>query len=566
MAGIAWREWDDEPFAEAKRTGRPLLLLLGASWCRFCRDLEEGILSEPELVAATQRRFVPVRADKDRDRDADEKYWRGGWPTLLVVRADGVAAEGGAALSADEVRSLVLGRESPASPPPQPSAFSPRLVERVAQAMLEAFDARHGGFGTGPKFPHPEAIDFALLYAEKTNRPEFREIALKTLTEMAGGSLFDPIEGGFFRYCATRDWRQPCTEKPLETQAGLLRNYLEGWQLFGRAEFRKVAQKTLSYVEHALRDPQTGAWFSGQEADDSYYALSERARADRKPPLVERTIYARPLAAAISAVLKAGAVLGDETATQRAVAASRFLVETLCSAGKGVYHSFDGERHILGLLADQVFALRALLHVVQYTGDNGPLALVEDLIATVARKQSATDGGFYEVRDDDPGFAQTKRRTAALLENGLLAETLVRAHCLTAKREYRELAAGALRSFAADHPLYGYLSAEYARAVELYFHPPLRVFVVGATADPRRRALADVARRTYAPSKLVLALDPELDAELLARHRFPPRPGEAIAYVAIEGASVAELSDPAALPAAMARAESLRSRASAVAS
>jgi uncharacterized protein YyaL (SSP411 family) len=558
MAGIAWRDWSEDVVGEAHRAGKPVLLFLEAAWCRFCRDLESGVLSEPEIVAAVARRFVAVRADKDRHPDADARHRRGGWPTLLVIEPEG-EARGGTALTNEEVRALVLGGVPRASASPS-GDFSPRIVDRVAQAMLEAFDARHGGFGTGQKFPHPEAVDFALLYAEKTRNPAFREMALKTLDEMADGALRDPIEGGFFRYCATRDWRHPCTEKLLETQAGLLRNYLEGWQLFGRTEFRKVAQATLTYLEHTLRDEETGAWFSSQEADDSYYALSERARADRKPPRVEKKIYARSLSAAISALLKAGAVLGDETATLRALDAARFLVETLYSPGKGVYHRFDnGGRQILGLLADQVFALRALLHVVQYTGNNGPLAVVEDLIASVAQKQSTLDGGFYDLRDDDPKFPQGRRRNTALLENGLMAEALVRAHCLTAKREYLTLVERSLTAFCADYPLYGYFSAEYARAVELYFHPPLRVFVTGALDDARGQALADAARRTYVPSKLVLALDPDRDADLLVRHGFPSR-AEPTAFVVIERACVAELTDPAAVPGAMAQGEALRSR------
>ena len=557
MAATAWRAWGDEAFAEARASGRPLLLLLGAEWCRFCSALEQGVLREPDVAAALAHRFVPVRADKDRHPEVDARYRRGGWPTLAIVAADGTLQAGGAALSDHEVRALVTGRAPARSA--RPAAFTPAIVERVAQAVLDGFDARHGGFGTGQKFPHAETLDFALLYAEKTRNPAFREIVQKTLTEMADGQLADPVEGGFFRYCATRDWRQPCTEKLLSVQAGLLRNYLEGWQLFGRPEFRKAAQKTLSYVEHVLRDPATGAWFSGQEADDDYYRLSERARADRKLPRVDRTIYASSVCAAISALLKAGVVLDDETATRHAQDGARFLADTLWSPGQGIYHSFDGERHILGRLADQVYALRALLHVIQYTGENRWLAVVEDLIATITKKQSPAHGGFYDQRDDDSKFAQMKRRQSTLLENGLMAEALVRAHCLTAKREYLELAGRTLQAFCADYPLYGYFTAEYGRAVELFFRPPLRVFVVARAGMTGRSELLDAARRTYAPSKLVLALDPLSDAELLACHGFPER-AAATAFVCVSGACTAELSDPAALPTAMAQAEALRSR------
>src|SRR5688572_10205935 len=110
MAGIDWQDWSDDALGESRRSGRPLLLLLNASWCRFCRELEAGVLSEPDVVTAVTQRFVPVRADKDRHPEVDRRYRRGGWPTLVVVGPDGEAKEGGAALEPDEVRALVTGK------------------------------------------------------------------------------------------------------------------------------------------------------------------------------------------------------------------------------------------------------------------------------------------------------------------------------------------------------------------------------------------------------------------------------------------------------------------------
>ncbi len=581
MREIVWSDWSDDAFASARSSGKPILLLLGASWCRFCRELESSVLREAAVVENVEKLYVPIRVDKDRRPDVNQRYFLSGWPTLAFLTPDGGVITGGSALVDEEVRLLVaktadwwranqeqvqVGLDGIVAEQAAADAerrvrtadFSPAIVERVAAAILDAFDAKHGGFGTGQKFPHPEIIDFTLLYAEKTRNPAFREIAQKSLTEMAAGGLADSAGGGFFRYCATRDWRQPHTEKLLETQAGLLRNFLEGWQLFDRPDFRKVAQKTLTYLEHTLRDPESGAWFGSQAADDEYYGLAEQARADRKPPHVEHTIYAPSLAQTISSLLKAGVVLRDESATKRALEATRFLAENLYSPGRGVYHYYsDGTRRILGLLVDQIWTARALLHVVQYTGDNSWLEVVDDLIAIIVKKQSATHGGFYDIAEDDAKFGAMKRRSQSLIDNGVMAEVLVRAHCLTARQEYLDLAERTLRAFAADWPQYGYFTAGYARATELFFHPPVRVVVVGPEGDPRRAALAEMAHRTYVPSKLVLSLDPDKDAALLKRHEFPPA-RDPVAYVCIARSCTGQITDPAALPAVMQSAEKQR--------
>jgi uncharacterized protein YyaL (SSP411 family) len=274
---------------------------------------------------------------------------------------------------------------------------------------------------------------------------------------------------------------------------------------------------------------------------------------------VERTVYAPPLANAVSSLLKAGTVLEDEAATRRALSAARFLHERLFSPGRGVYHYWDGARHILGLLTDQIHAARALLHVVQYTGDNALLPVVEDLVSTIIKKQSATHGGFYDIPEDDAKFGLLKRRNTSLLENGLMAEVLVRLHCLTARNDYLALAERTLRAFVADYPLYGYFTAGYARALELFFHPPIRVVVVGPAEHPGRRALVDRAQQTYVPSKVVLALDPERDGELLARHEFPAT-AEPVAYVCLARSCVGEITDVEALAAVMLKAEGKRSQ------
>ena len=38
---MQWRERNDESFALARERSAPVFLFLGASWCRFCKELDE---------------------------------------------------------------------------------------------------------------------------------------------------------------------------------------------------------------------------------------------------------------------------------------------------------------------------------------------------------------------------------------------------------------------------------------------------------------------------------------------------------------------------------------------
>ncbi len=577
MTRIAWREWGDEAFDLAKQSDRPVLLFLFASWCRFCREMEQNVFEDAKIAVVVGERYVPVRVDKDKRPEINQRYNLGGWPTLAFLTPGGDLISGGSSLSVDEASALIekvpdyfknhreqidvdiekivasqekIDRERLS----RKGEFSAAIVDKVATAILEAFDRKHGGFGEGQKFPHPEAIDFSIIYFAKTRDPAFQEIVMKTLTAMQEGRLHDDVAGGFFRYCAIRDWQQPHTEKLLESQAGLLRNYLEAYQMSERADFRKVARKILSYLETHLFDPQTGAWFGSQDADDAYYSLTERERLDRKEPRVEPTCYTPSVAMTASALLKAASVFRDDALKQRALGALNFLLERCYSAGRGMYHYFDGKRHILGLLVDQIYTARALLHAIQYTGDNVYLPVVEDLITTIIKKQSATHGGFYDIAEDDAKFGSLRRRQTSLLENGVMAEVLIRTYFMTRERNYMELAERTLKAFAADYQLYGYFTASYARAVELFFHPPVCVVLVGSRAQPAFQRLLTVAQEIFIPSKLILSIDPAEESDLLERHQFP-KAAQPTCYLCLQHSCVAEVSDPERLPEEMHKAE-----------
>jgi len=64
---IAWRGLD-EGLAEAAKLGRPLMLVVHASWCPRCRELKQRFF-DPAL-AETSDRFVMVNLDQDHSPEA----------------------------------------------------------------------------------------------------------------------------------------------------------------------------------------------------------------------------------------------------------------------------------------------------------------------------------------------------------------------------------------------------------------------------------------------------------------------------------------------------------------
>lgn len=84
---IAWRGLD-EGLAEARSLGRPLMLVVHASWCPRCRELKPRF-SDPALVEASER-FVMVNIDQDEEPQSlrygpDGQYV----PRILFLDAQG---------------------------------------------------------------------------------------------------------------------------------------------------------------------------------------------------------------------------------------------------------------------------------------------------------------------------------------------------------------------------------------------------------------------------------------------------------------------------------------------
>ncbi len=301
---IEWHPWGPEPFELAKRTGRPILLDIGASWCHWCHVMDEGTYSDGEVGRLLAQHFVAVKVDRDQNPEVDRRYQRqvnvltgeGGWPLTGFLTPDGEVFLGGtyfpptdghgrpgfrrvlqevARLWSEEPERIRENarqiRDALDRTRERRTAGAVALAEFVGgirSAIFAAYDPVNGGFGMAPKFPHPTAVSLLLWddYAHRT--PHGADHAHETLLRMADGGVYDHVGGGFHRYSVDEGWHVPHFEKMGVDNAALLASYAEGVQRFGNPRFEATARGIVGWVREVLEDP-AGGFGASQDADNA---------------------------------------------------------------------------------------------------------------------------------------------------------------------------------------------------------------------------------------------------------------------------------------------------------
>jgi thiol-disulfide isomerase/thioredoxin len=85
---LQFRRDVDAALAEAQRAGQPCFLDLVTTWCGPCRTMDELVYTAEAVVAAS-RGIVCIKVDGDERRDLVEQYRVTGYPTGILLSAQG---------------------------------------------------------------------------------------------------------------------------------------------------------------------------------------------------------------------------------------------------------------------------------------------------------------------------------------------------------------------------------------------------------------------------------------------------------------------------------------------
>ena len=437
--------------------------------------------SDPAVIALVADHFIPVRVDADDRPDISERYSLGGWPTTAFLTPDGEVIGGGTYVPVERmpgvldqvVRAYRDRRDDLAAAPPAASPAHASIADIVApdealfELVFQQFDPEHGGFGVEPKFPHAAPVRVALDAFRARGDERMRDIAVTTLDAMGWSPLYDEVDGGFFRYAATRAWQLPHQEKLLNVNASMLSLYVHAAEVLQLARFAERADGVLRYVQTWLADGEHGGWFASQQADDRYYAVASATerRATPTPPVDER-LFADWNAAMVSAALECARVTGDEGLRDFAIKSLERVVLGCYRPGGGVAHRI-GAGAARGLLDDHVTLATAHLDAFEATGNVVYEMMAEELAHYALRTMwDETSGGFFDRIHDDGDVGLLRQRVKPFVANCQAARMLRRLAATSGESQFAEYAGVTSAAMARVAPAQGPLAAYYLLAVE----------------------------------------------------------------------------------------------------
>ena len=300
---VHWHAWGEAAFARAQAENKPILLDIGAVWCHWCHVMDRESYEDAEIARIINENFIAVKVDRDERPDVDMRYQaavsaisqQGGWPLTAFLTPDGRPYFGGTYFPRDDrygrpgfgrvlltmaqvwrerrdealesAASVMAAIEHNESFAARSADLNLALVDKIAASAVAQFDARNGGFGAQPKFPHPGILDLLLEVALHRGNQEAQQAFVVTLERMAAGGVYDQLAGGFHRYSVDEHWVVPHFEKMLYDNTELLRNYVHGFQSFVRSDFRRTVEEIIGWLDAVMTDRVNGGFYASQDAD-----------------------------------------------------------------------------------------------------------------------------------------------------------------------------------------------------------------------------------------------------------------------------------------------------------
>ncbi len=298
---LDWYPWCDEAFLKAERENKPIFISIGYSSCHWCHVMEHEVFENEAVAAFMNEHFVSIKVDREERPDIDKYYQEvhlllnrrpGGWPTSIFSTPQNKPIFAATYLPVESKNQSMGFRELTKIISEKITENDPKLYENAneIQGFLKSqshpkeathlkfeisntfmkqcehnFETSFGGFSEQPKFPHTSTLNSLTNLFLLTGNESAKDMALKTLSCMQRGGIYDIIDGGFCRYSVDREWLVPHFEKMTYDNGLLCELYTKAFLTFGEETFKRTATEIADFMLGFMSE--NSQFYSASDAD-----------------------------------------------------------------------------------------------------------------------------------------------------------------------------------------------------------------------------------------------------------------------------------------------------------
>ena len=433
-------EYAEDVVAKNRQENRPYFILFSAEWCHWCHEFAANTLIRQDVAGYLNQHFVNVFIDTDIHNSAYVKYRATGLPYTVFLNPDGshyyqysgtlygdsflevlkqVVAEVGAGKYAlgMEANNIIY------APPSSLTVTELTLMpDTFRQGVLNNFDPNEYGLGKGQKSILPRTFLYLL---ENEDAPEYEQAVkwISNTLERAIDRIYDPVEGGFFRFAEKRNWQIPHYEKFADLNAGAVLLLHQANQISPSPRLKQAADQTLAYLTSTLFDTRTGTFLSFQIADTYYYSINRKQRESVAKPRVMDKVFTDRLAMTLAYLIQILEYSDDRALENKVRQSLDFLTEMVMKDdGMKRYYAVTDKRWRLdGGMSDHAYVAKLFTDAASYFGNSK-----YSEVAARVLKVAVTD--YFDVEKGifiDPNVDDSTNVEYLMEMNGLFAQSIL---------------------------------------------------------------------------------------------------------------------------------------------
>ncbi len=299
-----WWPYGQQALDIARKQNKLIFLSIGYSSCHWCHVMAHESFEDAEVAKFINEHFISIKVDREEYPDLDHYFQtacnhmtgRGGWPLNVFLTPEALPFFAGTYLPkvgregmpsflevAKHVDTVFKGNPQSVLDSAKKLAEEisrPRTVEKqiefkghfpapsaIMNALKNFSDAKNGGYGAAPKFPHFSFYEWAAEQIMEGMIPkEQGQHIVETIEKMMMGGVYDHAKGGIHRYSTDDKFLVPHFEKMLYDQAGLLKVLSKISQFYPSPIIFDGIIQTLDYLKTEMIADE-GYFFSAQDAD-----------------------------------------------------------------------------------------------------------------------------------------------------------------------------------------------------------------------------------------------------------------------------------------------------------